>query len=147
MRKLVTAILAVASIGLVAAPAAGAKERLLTLYSPKIDSLPYVHDTHEVTLEADGHGAPKEPGYILGFKEMALVDSKNPKAKPLPIAKMMVHHFLYFAPGRVDQGAGSCWGGAGFIGGRGEEHPLGGPQVLLPKRGRDLYGIKNRTPE
>ena len=37
---------------------------------------------------------------------MALVDSKDPNAKPLPIAKMMVHHFLYFAPGRVDQGAG-----------------------------------------
>ena len=56
---------------------------------------------------------------------MALVDSKDPNAKPLPIAKMMVHHFLYFAPGRVDQGAGSCWQGSGFLSGRGEEHPLG----------------------
>ena len=36
------------------------------------------------------------PGYITGFAEQALVDSKNPKAKLLPIAKMMVHHFLYF---------------------------------------------------
>ena len=129
MRKLLTAALAVALMGLVAAPAAGAKERLLTLYSPKIDSLPYVHDTHHVALEADGAAAPKQPGYILGFKEMALVDSKNPKAKPLPIAKMMVHHFLYFARGRVDEGMGSCWQGAGFIGGRGEEHPLGRAHV------------------
>jgi plastocyanin len=144
MRKLLTAALAVALMGLVAAPAAGAKERLLTLYSPKIDSLPYVHDTHHVELEADGHAAPKQPGYILGFKEMALVDSKNPKAKPLPIAKMMVHHFLYFARGRVDQGAGSCWPGVGFIGGRGEEHPLGRPQLTFPKSSRDVYGINNR---
>jgi hypothetical protein len=107
MRKLLTAAVAVVSIGLVAAPAASAKERLLTLYSPRIDSLPYVHDTHQVTLAADGIGAPKQPGYILGFKEMALVDSKNPKAKPLPIAKMMVHHFLYWAYGRDDEGWGS----------------------------------------
>ena len=65
--------------------------------------MPYVHDTHNVTLRADGRQAPAKPGYILGFKEMALVDSKDPDAKPLPIAKMMVHHFLYFAPGRVDE--------------------------------------------
>ena len=108
MRKLLTTVMAVALVGLVAAPGASAKERLLTLYSPKIDSLPYVHDTHQVQLKADGIGAPKQPGYILGFKEMALVDSKDPDAKPLPIAKMMVHHFLYFAPGRVDEGPGSC---------------------------------------
>jgi plastocyanin len=144
MRKLLTAFLAVALIGALSAPVASAKERLLTLYSPKIDSLPYVHDTHEVTLEADGKGAPSEPGYILGFKEMVLVDSKNPKAKPLPIAKMMVHHFLYFAPGRVDQGAGSCWPGVGFIGGRGEEHPLGHPQMSLPASSRGTHGINNR---
>jgi plastocyanin len=144
MRKLLTTALVVAVAALVAAPAAGAKERLLTLYSPKIDSLPYVHDTHNVTLTADGVGAPKDPGYILGFAEMALVDSKDPKAKPLPIAKMMVHHFLYFAPGRVDQGAGSCWPGVGFIGGRGEEHPLGRPQLSFGKRSRDVYGINNR---
>src|SRR5688572_29385917 len=100
MRKaLATLVVVVAVLG-VAAPAAGAKEKLLTLYSPRIHSLPYVHDTHNVPLlKADGN-APAEPGYILGFKEMALVDSKRPDAKPLPIAKMMVHHFLYFAPGR-----------------------------------------------
>ena len=55
---------------------------------------------------------PAEPGYILGFKEMALVDSKDPKAKPLPIAKMMVHHFRSYAPGRVNDVAGSCWSGS-----------------------------------
>ena len=127
------------------APAAGAKEKVLTLYSPKINSLPYVHDTHQVSLEADGRQAPAKPGYILGFKEMALVDSKKPDAKPLPIAKMMVHHFLYFAPGRVDQAPGSCWPGTGWIGGRGEEHPSGG--VLRPSipAFRNRYGINNRV--
>jgi plastocyanin len=145
MRKPLVAGLATAIIGLVLwAPTASAKEQLLTLYSPKIDSLPYVHDTHNVSLRADGEGAPAKPGYILGFKEMALVDSKDPDAKPLPIAKMMVHHFLYFAPGRVDQGSGSCWQGAGFIGGRGEEHPLGRPQLSFGKRSRQVYGINNR---
>jgi hypothetical protein len=129
----------------VLAPAAAAKERVLTLYSPRIDSLPYVHDTHNVTLRANGRQAPAEPGYILGFKEMALVDSKDPKAKPLPIAKMMVHHFLYFAPGRVDDLPGSCWHGSGFIGGRGEEHPLGRMMKGIPKPFRDSYGIANRT--
>src|SRR5262245_66561548 len=104
----------------VLAPAASAKERLLTLYSPKINSLPYVHDTHQVNLRPDGREAPAQPGYITGWKEMVLVDSKRPDAKPLPLAKMMVHHFLYFAPGRDDEAPGSCWRGAGFIGGRGE---------------------------
>ena len=118
---------------------------MLTLYSPKIDSLPYVHDTHNVTLRANGREAPAEPGYILGFKEMALVDSKDPNAKPLPIAKMMVHHFLYFAPGRVNDAPGSCWRGSGFIGGRGEEHPLGRMMKGIPKPFRDRYGIANRT--
>jgi hypothetical protein len=145
MRKLLTALFAVVLIGALSAPVASAKERLLTLYSPKIDSLPYVHDTHTVMLAPDGVQAPDVPGYILGFKEMALVDSKDPKAKPLPIAKMMVHHFLYFARDRVDQGAGSCWQGGGFIGGRGEEHPLGHTQLTMSKRGRDTYGIRNEN--
>ena len=73
------------------------------------------------------------------------MDSKNPKAKPLPIAKMMVHHFLYFAPGRVDEAPGGCWSGAGFIGGRGEEHPLGAPaarhQPRLPRQ------VRHREPQ
>jgi hypothetical protein len=104
-----------------------------------------VHDTHNVPLlKADGN-APRKPGYILGFKEMALVDSKRPDAEPLPIGKMMVHHFLYWAPGRVDQLPGSCWPGLGFIGGRGEEHPLGRTIRGLPRRWRDDYGIANRT--
>jgi hypothetical protein len=34
----------------VAAPGASAKEKLVTLYSPRIQSLPYVHDTHSVPL-------------------------------------------------------------------------------------------------
>ena len=61
MRKLAQAALVVAVVGLVVAPAASAKERLLTLYSPKIDSLPYVHDTHQVTLKA-GVGRPRQAG-------------------------------------------------------------------------------------
>jgi hypothetical protein len=144
---LAAAVVSLAAAALLAPAAASAKERVLTLYSPRIDSLPYVHDTHNVTLRANGDEAPAEPGYILGFKEMALVDSKNPDAKPLPIAKMMVHHFLYFAPGRVDQLPGSCWAGTGYLSGRGEEHPTGG--VLRPssKVFRDRYGINNRLPD
>src|SRR5687768_12877200 len=144
MRRTIAALAVVAALLGVAAPAAGAKEKLLTLYSPRIHSLPYVHDTHNVPLlKADGN-APAEPGYILGFKEMALVDSKKPDAKPLPIAKMMVHHFLYFAPGRVGEAPGSCWRGLGFIGGRGEEHPRGRPVRSLPAKYRGVYGIENR---
>jgi plastocyanin len=128
----------------VLAPAAGAKERVLTLYSSKIDTMPYVHDTHHVSLSADGRHAPAKPGYILGFEEMVLVDSKRPDAKPLPTSKMMVHHLLYFASGRVDQAPGSCWGGTGWIGGRGEEHPVRG----APRRQNPVfwkrYGINNR---
>ncbi len=101
MRKLLVAVVAAAIIVFGAAAPAAAKERVLTLYSPKINSLPYVHDTHQVALQPDGKQAPAEAGYITGWKEMALVDSKDPKAKPLPIAKMMVHHFLYFAPGHA----------------------------------------------
>ena len=126
------------------APAAGAKDRVLTLYSPKIETMPYVHDSHHVGLKADGRQAPAKPGYVLGFEEMVLVDSKRPNAKPLPASKMMVHHLLYFAPGRVDQLSGSCWQGAGFIIGRGEEHPVGGvPRRVKPKFW-DRYGINNR---
>jgi plastocyanin len=147
MRRSMACLAAVLVVLGVAAPAAGAKEKLLTLYSPRINSLPYVHDTHEVPLlKADG-GAPKEPGFILGFQEMALVDSKKPSAKPLPISKMMVHHFLYWAPGRVNEAPGSCWRGGGWIGGRGEEHPLGRTQLRLPRKYRDMYGIENRRPD
>jgi hypothetical protein len=128
----------------VLAPVAVAKERVMTLYSPRIDSLPYVHDTHEVSLRANGREAPAKPGYLLGFKEMALVDSKDPNAKPLPITKMMVHHFVYFAPGRVEDDAGGCWSGTGFLMGRGEEHPLGHTVKEIPKQFRDRYGVTNR---
>jgi hypothetical protein len=55
---------------------------------------------------AAGREAPAKPGYITWWKEMALVDSKDPDAKPLPMDRMMVHHFLYFAPGHVDDGPG-----------------------------------------
>ena len=106
-RIAIAALLALATLAL-GAPSALAEERLLTLYSPKIDSQPYVHDTHEVTLRANGLEAPAEAGYITGIKEQSLVDSKNPKAKPLPNSKMMIHHLLYFAPGREDQLPGSC---------------------------------------
>jgi hypothetical protein len=129
------------------APAASGKERVLTLYSPRIDSLPYVHDTHRLTLRPDGREAPAVPGYITGWKEMVLVDSRDPDAKPLPMSKMMVHHFLYFAPGRVDEMPGACTSGAGFIGGRGEEHPLGRFATQIPARQRREYGVANRLPD
>ena len=145
MRKPLVAGLATAIAALaLTAPVASAKEKVLTLYSPKIESLPYVHDTHQVLLRANGSEAPAKPGYVLGFKDMSLVDSKRPNAKPLPIAKMMVHHFLYFAPGRVDQLPGSCWGNSGFLFGRGEEHPRGRPLRSLPRGWSRKYGIHNR---
>ena len=146
-RSLLVGLAVLVTCATVLAPAASAKEKLLTFYSPKIHSLPYVHDTHSVTLKPDGKQAPAGPGYITGFAEQALVDSKDPNAKPLPIAKMMVHHFLYFARGRVDEAPGGCWSGAGFIGGRGEEHPLGRPQLSSSPEFRAKYGINNSTPD
>ena len=146
-RRVVGGVVVVLAGLVLPVPAAAAGERVLTLYSPRIDSLPYVHDTHQVALRADGREAPARPGYVLGFKEMALVDSKRPDAKPLPIAKMMVHHFLYWAPGRVDEAPGGCFSGAGFIGGRGEEHPLGHARAPSRQGFRDRYGINNRLPD
>jgi hypothetical protein len=143
--RLAPAVLALAILALVA-PQAPAKERVLTLYSPRIYTRPYVHDTHTVALRADGREAPKKPGFITGFKEQVLVDSKDPDAKPLPLRRMMIHHFLYFAPGRVDQGPGSCWSNSGFISGRGEENPSGDYTNRYPKSIRKRYGINNRLP-
>ena len=142
MRPVLLAILAL----LVCAAPASAGEQLLTLYSPAIESLPYVHRSEFVTLKADGKQAPAQAGSILGFQEMALVDSKRPDAKPLPVDKMMVHHFLYYAGGRVDRGPGGCLGD-GFIGGRGEEHPSGRFDSAWPAELRARYGIRNATPE
>jgi len=146
-RLVVTAALALA-LTATAAPAASAKERLLTFYSPKIHTLPYVHDTHEVTLRADGRHAPQRGGYITGWASQDLVASRRPNAKPLPLRRMMVHHFLVFAPGKVDQAPGSCWGPSGFIGGRGEEHPSGKiSRVGWARPFRRRYGVNNRKPD
>jgi hypothetical protein len=112
-------LLALAALLLFLAAPARADEQLLTLYSPPIDSQPYVHQSVTVPLHADGVHAPSAPGYVLGFKEQVLVDSKDPDAKPLPVNKMMVHHFLYYTRGRVDPGPGGCLGGD-FLSGRGE---------------------------
>jgi plastocyanin len=144
-RLAATAALATA-LALVAAPTAPARERLLTLYSPKINTQPYVHDTHHVTLRPNGRQAPRRPGYITGWAAQDIVDSKRRNAKPLPLRRMMVHHFLIFAPGRVDDAPGSCWGRSGFIGGRGEEHPSGKlSRVGVPRSFRRRYGVNNRT--
>jgi plastocyanin len=131
---------------LVLAAPAQAEERLLTFYSPPIDSEPYVHKSTWVTLKADGAQAPAEAGYVLGFKEQVLVDSKDPDAKPLPVSKMMVHHLLYYTPDRVDQPAGGCLGGA-FLAGRGEEHPDGQFGMLSPPAQRARYGVRNAKPD
>ena len=107
MRKALIPILALALAGL-APPAAAAAERELTLHSPAIKTLPYVHDTHALALSPNGTEAPAKPGYVTGIKEMVLVDSKDPDAKPLSNARMMIHHLLYFAPGREGDSIGSC---------------------------------------
>jgi plastocyanin len=127
--------------------AAAAKERVLTLYSPAIDTRPYVHDTHTLNLRPNGREAPARAGYITGIKEQSLVDSKDPDAKPLPNAKFMIHHFVYFAPGRVEDSPNSCWSGSGFIVGRGEEHPNGTAfERYTTRSSRAKYGIVNRMP-
>ena len=132
---------------LVAAPSALAQEKLLTLYSDAIDTAPYVHDTYTLRLPADGVHAPAEPGYVLGVKEMTLVDSKGPNAKPLDNSKFMVHHFVVFAPSRVEERLGGCWNGLGFVFGRGEEHPSGNFSRFSPPASRAIYGLPNRTAE
>ena len=139
-------MLAVAA--LVALPgAAQAKERVLTLYSPAIQTNPYVHDTHLLDLRPNGREAPAHAGYVTGIKEQSLVDSKDPDAKPLPNAKFMIHHFVYLAPGRVEDSPNSCWSGAGFITGRGEEHPNGRAfERYTTPESRARYGIANRLP-
>lgn len=143
MRAWVGILAVVLAAALPAAPARAA-ERLLTLYSPPFDSEPYVHRSTTVTLKPDGREAPAEPGYVLGFKEQVLVDSKDPDAKPLPVTKMMVHHLLYFTPGRADTMEGGCLGGA-FLFGRGEEHPNGQFGRLSPPEQRARYGVHNVT--
>lgn len=144
MRKALP-ILGLLLIGLAPQTAAAAEEKELTLYSPPIKTLPYVHDTHTMALPANGEQAPDKPGYVTGVKEQVLVDSKDPDAEPLGNAKMMIHHLLYFAPGREGDSPGSCWTGAGFIAGRGEEHPDGNFDYV-PRERRDQYGILNRMP-
>ena len=129
---------------LVCAAPARADEQLLTLYSPPIDSKPYVHISKTVSLPADGVHAPSVPGSVLGFKEQVLVDSMDPDAKPLPVSKMMVHHFLYFTQGRVDGSPGGCLGSQ-FLTGRGEEHPDGNFEALWPAEQRARYGVRNAT--
>ncbi len=137
-------LVAVAALLVVAAPAR-ADEQLLTLYSPAMSSEPYVHKSTTVTLKPDGVQAPAVPGYVLGFKEQVLVDSKDPDAKPLPVGKMMVHHFLYFTQGRVDAGPGGCLGPQ-FLSGRGEEHPDGQFGTIWPAEQRARYGVQNADP-
>jgi hypothetical protein len=143
MRKaLITSGLLLLLVGL-APQTAAADEKELTLYSPPIQTLPYVHDTHTVQLRANGVEAPAKPGYVTGIKEEVLVDSKDPNAKPLSNAQMMIHHLLYFAYGRAGDSQGSCWAGAGFIAGRGEEHPDGNFD-FVPAEQRAKYGIVNQ---
>jgi hypothetical protein len=142
MRKALIPILGLLLTGL-APQTASAEERELTLYSPPIETLPYVHDTHSLALRANGSEAPDRPGYVTGIKEQVLVDSKDPDAKPLSNAQMMIHHLLYFAPGRQHDSLGSCWSGLGFIAGRGEEHPDGNFDYVPAER-RAQYGIANR---
>jgi plastocyanin len=116
-------------------------ERVLTLYSPRIHSEPYVHYQDGVFLRANGREAPSRPGYITGIKEQVLVDRKGPDAKPLPLNKMMVHHLLLFSPNAVRQVPGNCFG---LFGLRGEEHPQGGFASGIPRALRRRYGMDNR---
>src|SRR3712207_8396414 len=48
---------------------------------------------------------------------------------------------------KADVAPGSCWGNAGFITGRGEEHPDGQFGEFTSPDIRARYGISNRTPQ
>ncbi|MDQ3934763.1 MAG: hypothetical protein M3340_09060 [Actinomycetota bacterium] len=146
MRKALTLIVGLLLLSALGPQSAAAEEKELTLYSPAFQTLPYVHDTHSLRLRPNGVEAPDKPGYVTGIKEMVLVDSKDPDAKPLSNARMMIHHLLYFAFGRTGDSPGSCWNGSGFITGRGEEHPDGNFN-LVPASVREKYGITNRMPD
>ena len=62
---------------------------------------------------------------MLGFQEKALVDSKDPDAKPLPVDEDDGPPLpLLRRRAASISGPGGCLGD-GFIGGRGEEHPNG----------------------
>ena len=96
-----------------------------------------------MVLRANGaRGAQDAPATSRAGRRRTSSTRRSRNAKPLPLRRMMVHHFLIFAPGRVDQAPGSCWGQSGFIGGRGEEHPIGKVSrvrhiALLPAALRD----------
>ena len=70
---------------------------------------------------------------MLGFQEQALVDSKDPDAKPLPVSKMIVHHFLYYTRGGADRGprAGASAACASLR--AREEHPDGRFDAAWPR--------------
>ena len=126
-------------------PPAQATERVLTLHSPKIVVPPYEHKVELLDLSPDGKHAPSEPGWVTGFKEQVLVDSKRPDAKPLSISKLRVHHLVWLAPTRVDQAPASCYNSV--VGRRGEEFPLGRRRRQLPASYRERYGVLNQDPQ
>ena len=140
-----TAACAAVAIFLAIPSIADAAERVVTIYSPAIQTRPYVHGIESLPLPADGLHAPNQPGWVTGVKEQALVDSLDPRAKPLDNSKFMIHHFLFFAPGRIFDDFGGCWHGSGFVFGRGEEHPSGNFAMLTPPAQRARYGIPNMT--
>jgi plastocyanin len=144
-RALVAALTAATAL-VTCAATASAEEKLLTLYSPAIETQPYVHDSKTITLRPDGRQAPDRPGYVTGVQEQVLVDSLDPDAKPLNNAQFMIHHFVTFAPGRVEERLGGCWNGLGYVMGRGEEHPSGQFGHYAPPDRRAHYGIPNMTP-
>jgi hypothetical protein len=146
-KRFLTMVVAIATTCAVLVPAAAdAREREMTLISPEFTVRPYTHENKFLTLRPDDRHAPAKPGFITGWEEQVLVDADNPKGKPIPVQKVMVHHLLYFARGRKINGPMGCWGPSGFIGGRGEEHPSGKFGVQYPANIRQMFGIENRTP-
>jgi plastocyanin len=147
VKSVLTAAAALAAAALLLVPPAHARERVLTLHSPKIVVPPYQHVLRNLVLRPNGREAPGEPGWVTGFKEQVLVDSKAPHARPLPNGAMRVHHLVWLAPTRVDQlpADSSCFGRTGVVGHRGEEYPLGGLRRDDPAY-RKRYGVLNRDP-
>jgi hypothetical protein len=139
------ALVSIIVAGALAPAIADAKTEELTFFSDPIVARPYTHENVTVTLEPEQGQAPDRPGYVTQFLEQVLVDRKDPKARPIPVNKVMVHHFLYRAPDRVQNGPVGCWGRGGFFGGRGEEHPTGISRRNTFPGKESPYGIHNIT--
>ena len=114
---------------LTTAPAADAQERgaarlpderVLTLYSPKLHSEPYVHEQQSVGSAPRPGGADASRLHHRASRSRSSSTASDPTRSRCRSRRMMVHHLLYFAPA---PGRSSYRVVLGLIGLRGEEEP------------------------